>query len=238
VNPEYSVVIPMYNEEDNVESLINELEPVMKGLGKAWELICVDDGSTDTTGSKLKALEKQKAYLNPIYFSFNAGQSSAFDAGFKAAKSEVIITLDGDRQNDPTDIPLLLKSLEEGADLVCGIRKKRRDTIIKRVTSRLANTVRSRLCGDGMQDTGCSLKVYRRSCLQTIKLFEGMHRFLPALFSIEGYHCSQVPVNHRERVMGTSKYNFLNRSFNTVFDLFAVMWMRRRKLQYEVKRDS
>lgn len=232
----YSVVIPLKNEEENIHDLISELEPVMKKLNEPWELICIDDGSTDDTLSILKDLSKQKNYLRTIVFNKNYGQSSAFDAGFRLAKGEYIITLDGDRQNDPTDIPKLLELIKD-CDLVCGQRKKRRDPWTKKIISKLANAVRSRFCQDGVSDTGCSLKAYRRSCFEKIKMFHGMHRFLPALFLMEGFKIKEVPVNHRERVKGKTKYNFLNRSFNTVSDMFAVRWMNNRRLQYKIEKE-
>lgn len=232
----YSVVIPLKNEENNITDLINELEPVMNGLNEPWELICIDDGSTDSTLPLLIDLLKHKKYLRIIIFKRNFGQSSAFDAGFKAAKGEFVITLDGDRQNDPADIPRLLDASDD-ADLVCGHRINRQDPLIKKITSRIANPIRNWMCKDGVHDTGCSLKVYRSSALQHIKMYNGMHRFLPALFKIEGFRVKEVPVNHRERLKGTSKYNFFNRSFNTVADLWAVSWMRKRQLRYEVERE-
>ncbi|MBS4164660.1 Uncharacterized protein PRO82_001991 [Candidatus Protochlamydia amoebophila] len=232
----YSVVIPLKNEESNIEELIQELEPVMNQLRETWELICIDDGSTDNTKAILKKLNEEKGYLRSIFFKKNYGQSSAFEAGFKAAQGKFIITLDGDRQNDPTDIPKLIKEINT-CDLVCGIRLNRKDSWSKRIISKGANFVRSRLCGDGMRDTGCSLKVYRASCFQKIKMYNGMHRFLPALFKIEGFEIKQIPVNHRERLKGKSNYNFFNRSLNTVSDLLAVCWMRKRHLHYQIEDD-
>jgi len=233
----YSVVIPLKNEEENVCDLINELEPIMQSLQKPWELICIEDGSTDQTLAILKKIAAEKPYLRVIAFSKNFGQSSAFDAGFKAAQGEYVISLDGDRQNDPADIPKLVKAIVD-CDLVCGQRVKRQDPLIKKITSRLANWIRSRVCQDGVQDTGCSLKIYRNTCLRQIKLFEGMHRFLPALFVIEGFRIKEVPVNHRERIKGVTKYNFLNRSFNTVADMLAVRWMHKRHLKYQIKQQA
>lgn len=232
----YSVVIPLKNEEENVIDLVNELEPVMQNLNQPWELICIDDGSTDNTLQILKDLSNDKSYLRTIVFNKNYGQSSAFDAGFRLAKGEIIITLDGDRQNDPTDIPKLVEMIKD-CDLVCGQRKKRKDPWSKKIISKLANAVRSRFCRDGVSDTGCSLKAYRRSCFNKIKMFHGMHRFLPALFLMEGFSVKEVPVNHRERMKGKTKYNFLNRSFNTVSDMFAVRWMHSRRLQYKIEQE-
>lgn len=234
MNPVYSVVIPLKNEAGNIGALISELEPVMESLAKPWELICIDDGSTDNTREILEDLSKQKPYLHMISFQRNYGQSSAFDAGFKASRGEYIITLDGDGQNDPKDIPSLAR-LIPACDMVCGIRLTRKDTFIKRATSKIANLIRNMLVDDGIQDTGCSLKIYRKSCLDQIKMYQGMHRFLPALFKIEGYRIQQIPVNHRERLRGKSNYSFFNRSFNTIADLMAVRWMKKRHLHYKIK---
>jgi glycosyltransferase involved in cell wall biosynthesis len=170
-----------------------------------------------------------------ITFEKNYGQSSAFDAGFRAAKGTWVITLDGDRQNDPQDIPKLI-ALSDKHDLVVVQRVKRKDPFVKKITSYLANVVRSRICRDGMRDANCSLKLYRKSALDRIPLYDGMHRFLPALFLIYGYTIGQVPVNHRPRTAGKTKYSFYNRSFNTVLDMFAVAWIRKRALRYQVKR--
>lgn len=233
----YSVVIPLKDEEGNIQDLVNELEPVMCLLKEEWELICIDDGSTDNTAQILNDLTKKKKYLKVITFAKNYGQSSAFDAGFKAAKGEFVITLDGDRQNDPADIPKLVAAINNN-DLVCGHRVNRKDPLSKKVTSFFANRIRSRLCRDEVHDTGCSLKIYRTSCLQHIKMYHGMHRFLPALFGIEGFRVSEIPVNHRERTKGKTKYNFLNRSFNTIADMIAVRWMYNRQLRYQLKQKN
>lgn len=230
----YSIVIPLKNEAGNIIDLIDEIKPVMFSLGKPWELICIDDGSTDQTDAILHALLPQNPQLRILTFKKNYGQSSAFDAGFKAARGQFIITLDGDGQNDPQDIPHLVELMKE-CDLACGIRLKRKDTWIKRLTSRIANYVRRQLCDDKVQDTGCSLKIYRKECLAQIKMFHGMHRFLPALFRIEGFRVAELPVNHRERWRGKSNYNFFNRSFNTISDMLAVRWMKSRRLHYQIK---
>ena len=233
---QYSVVIPLKDEEDNIIDLIEEIEPIMQRLNKPWELICIDDGSTDRTKEILKDLLSKKTYLRALFFKKNYGQSSAFDAGFKAAKGEYVITLDGDRQNDPADIPKLLDAINH-CDLACGSRVNRKDPWSKKITSLLANYVRRNICDDGVKDTGCSLKVYRSSALRKIKMYQGMHRFLPALFKIEGFRIIEVPVNHRERTKGKTKYNFFNRSFNTLADLAAVRWMKKRQLHYEINKE-
>lgn len=232
----YSVVVPLKNEQDNVMALIEELEPVMIGLKAPWELICIDDGSTDDTLKILENAQKSKSFLRIIVFKRNYGQSSAFDAGFKHARGEFVITLDGDRQNDPADIPKLVAAIKD-CDLVCGYRQKRKDPWQKKIISRFANAIRGKICQDNVQDTGCSLKIYRTQSLKRIKMFHGMHRFLPALFAIEGLRVKEVPVNHRHRTHGVTKYNFWNRSLNTVADLYAVRWMRKRQLKYQIERE-
>lgn len=236
MNPFYSVVIPLKNEVHNIAHLVDELEPVMQSLNQPWELICIDDGSTDGTRHVLTKLVKEKPYLRVLVFKQNYGQSSAFRAGFQAARGQFVITLDGDGQNDPADIPALIQLMEE-CDLACGIRLKRKDSFSKRLTSKLANFVRKKLCEDGVQDTGCSLKVYRKTCLDQIKMYHGMHRFLPALFHIEGFRIKEIPVNHRERLRGTSHYSFFNRSLNTLADLWAVHWMKKRHLGYQIEQE-
>jgi len=232
---DYSVVVPLKDEEANVEELVSQVERAMAPLSSSWELICIDDGSQDGTLPKLQNLKKTHPYLRVLVFEKNFGQSSAFDAGFKAARGHAVITLDGDLQNDPQDIPKLIDVYTQGYDLVSGWRKDRKDPLSKKIISKCANFIRSRFLQDGIHDTGCSLKIYKTESLRSIKMFNGMHRFLPALFKIEGFKVTQVPVNHRERTAGKTKYNFLNRSFNTLSDLFAVSWMRKRGLKYRIR---
>lgn len=232
----YSIVIPIKDEEENIVDLLSEIEPVMQTLGQPWELICIDDGSTDQSLHILQNLCKQKPYLRLLVFTRNFGQSAAFAAGFEAARGEWIITLDGDRQNDPRDIPKLTAAMQ-GCDLVVGWRVNRRDPWQKRAISRLSNWVRSRLCQDGIHDTGCSLKVYRREALKKIKMYKGMHRFLPALFKIEGFRVKEVPVNHRERSKGVTKYRFFNRLIGPIVDMFVVKWMRHRALRHQIREE-
>jgi dolichol-phosphate mannosyltransferase len=232
----YSVVIPIKNEEENIKELVQEIEPVMEQLRQTWELICIDDGSTDRSLLILQDLCKQKPHMRILSFSRNFGQSAAFSAGFKAARGEVIITLDGDRQNDPADIPKLTAAIAD-CDLVVGWRVNRKDGWQKRMISRISNWIRSRLCRDGIHDTGCSLKVYRRDALTSIKMYRGMHRFLPALFKIEGFRVKEIPVNHRERSKGSTKYHFFNRSFGPIVDMFVVNWMRHRSLNPQIREE-
>lgn len=232
----YSVVVPIHNEEENIEELVGEIEPAMESLDKPWELICVDDGSTDSSLLILQELCKKKPYMRILRFARNYGQSSAFAAGFEHARGRFVITLDGDGQNDPSDIPQLARAIGDD-DMVVGWRVHRKDPWNKRVISRLSNYVRSRVCKDEMHDTGCSLKIYRKEALSRIKMYKGMHRFLPALFRMEGLRVKEIPVKHRERKHGVTKYHFLNRSVGPILDMFMVRWMLRRTLHHEVKEE-
>lgn len=232
----YSVIIPIKNEQDNIAALIGEIEPVMDTLRHPWELICIDDGSTDESLAVLRELCKQKPYMRVLSFTRNFGQSAAFAAGFKAARGEILITLDGDLQNDPADIPKLTHTINN-CDLVVGWRVNRKDTLQKKAISWLSNWVRSRLCKDQVHDTGCSLKAYRKEALQKIKMYQGMHRFLPALFQNEGLSVREIAVNHRERAKGHTKYHFLNRSLSPIIDMFVVRWMRKRTLTPQVREE-
>jgi glycosyltransferase involved in cell wall biosynthesis len=173
-----------------------------------------------------------------IEFAKNTGQSAAMYAGIMAAKGDVVVLLDGDLQNDPADIPRLLAEVEKGADLVCGYRANRRDTLSKRLTSRFANFVRSRFTRDGVRDTGCTLKAMRRQCREALVPFYGMHRFIPALVKGMGYRLVEVPVHHRARTAGVSKYGFGNRALKATMDMFAVRWMLSRQLRIRVKGEA
>ncbi|MCH9610752.1 MAG: Dodecaprenyl-phosphate galacturonate synthase [Chlamydiales bacterium] len=233
---QYSVVIPIHNEEENIRELIAEVESAMKRLNMPWELICVDDGSTDRSLLILQELCQSKPFLRILTFTKNFGQSSAFAAGFEHAKGQFVITLDGDGQNDPSDIPHLAEAIGD-FDMVVGWRVNRRDPWNKRIISKLSNFVRSRVCKDEMHDTGCSLKIYRKKSLGNIKMYKGMHRFLPALFCMEGLKVKEIPVKHRERKHGKTKYHFLNRSVGPILDMFMVRWMMRRTLRHKVREE-
>jgi glycosyltransferase involved in cell wall biosynthesis len=233
----FSVIIPIKNEEENILHLFQEIYREMQKLDKPWELIFIDDGSTDGSTKVLKNLKSSHQNVRVITFTKNYGQSSAFDAGFKAARGQFIISMDGDGQNDPADIPSLVRSIED-CDLVCGWRVARHDPWNKKIISKLSNFVRNKTCKDGMHDNGCSLKIYRSQCLKAIKMYHGMHRFLPALFILENFRVKEIPVNHRERVKGKSNYHFFNRSLSPFLDMFAVLWMRKRHLHYQVRKEG
>ncbi len=227
--PAVSVVVPLYNEEDNVPILQAELAAALRGVDH--EIIFVDDGSTDQTLARLTNSPKQRI----LRFEKNAGQSAAMYAGANAARGGAVVLIDGDLQNDPADIPRLLAELERGADLVCGYRAQRKDTLVKRLTSRIANFVRSRFTRDGVRDTGCTLKAMRRECVSTLVPFKGMHRFIPALVKGAGYRLVEVPVNHRARKFGTSKYGLGNRAVRATIDMFGVRWLLSRQLRYKLR---
>jgi glycosyltransferase involved in cell wall biosynthesis len=213
-----------------------ELLEVMRGLGRDFEVLFVDDGSSDGTRDLMRRLADENTEVHFIGFKQNRGQTAAMAAGFKHARGDTIVTLDADMQNDPHDIPRLLEKLGE-YDVVCGWRQKRRDNLVRRVSSRVANYVRNKLSNEEIVDVGCSLKAYRRSCVDDLKLFEGMHRFLPTLVKLAGYTVVEVPVNHRPRELGDSKYNIRNRVVKAFLDLLAVRWMKRRYIRYEIEEE-
>jgi len=232
--PYLSVIIPVYNEEDNVEPLTTELMEVLNNLNKSFEVIFVDDGSTDRSLAILKELQKNIRDIRIIKFRRNCGQTAGFDAGISAARGEVIVTMDADLQNDPHDIPKLLVKIGD-FDAVCGWRQKRNDNFIRRISSRIANGVRNRLSGESIRDVGCSLKAFRSVYAKKMRLFTGMHRFFPTLIKMEGGRVTEVPVNHRQRKFGAPKYNIRNRIVRSFIDLLAVCWMKKRRLNYEIE---
>ena len=227
--PALSVVVPMFNEEESVPILQAEISAALAGVDH--EIIFVDDGSTDRTVERITAGPR----VHVLRFPRNAGQSAAMYAGLHAANGATVVLLDGDLQNDPADIPKLLREIEQGADLVCGYRAVRKDTTVKRLTSRVANFVRSRFTKDGVRDTGCTLKAMRRECVEALVPFKGMHRFIPALIKGAGYTLVEVPVNHRPRKFGQSKYGLGNRAVRATVDMFGVRWLLSRQLHYKTR---
>ena len=213
-----SIVVPVYNEEGNVEKLHEEIKTVCEKENYEYEIIFVDDGSSDRTVELAKKLKPLKL----ICMRRNFGQTAAMDAGIKAAKYDYIVTMDGDRQNDPADIPHMIEYLEENnLDVVSGWRKHRKDTIMKKFTSRGANFLRGIIVKDHIHDSGCSLKVYRRECFEGMNLYGEMHRFIPALLKIKGFSVGEVVVNHRPRTEGVTKYNW-KRTFKGFVDMISV----------------
>jgi dolichol-phosphate mannosyltransferase len=230
--PDVSVVIPVCNEEENVEPLAREIAAALDGK-YVHEIVFVDDGSTDgTAAAALRARAAGLPQLRLLRHAVRSGQSAAVATGVRAARAPLIATLDGDGQNDPADIPRLIATLRDAASdrlrLVMGNRTSRRDTWLRRVSSRVANGVRGSLLKDGTPDTGCGIKVFDRSVFLDMPRFDHMHRFMPALFQREGYEVVSVPVNHRERTRGKSKYGLHNRLWVGIVDLFGLAWLRRR----------
>jgi dolichol-phosphate mannosyltransferase len=227
-----SVVVPLYNEEQSVAILQRELADALTGLD--YEIIFVDDGSQDQTVARIAADPR----IRVLRFEKNAGQSAAIFAGLQAVRGQVAVLIDGDLQNDPADISRLLAEISRGADLVCGYRAQRKDTLLKRITSRVANFIRSRFTRDGVRDTGCTLKAMRRDCIGALLPFKGMHRFIPALVKGAGYRLVEVPVNHRPRRFGQSKYGLGNRALRATMDMFGVRWLLSRRLNYKLREPS
>ena len=227
--PAVSVIVPLFNEEENMSILQSELNATLGGTDH--EIIFVDDGSVDRTVQRIVTAPN----IRVIRFGKNAGQSAAIYAGLEAARGATAVLIDGDLQNDPADIPRLLAEIDRGADLVCGYRAQRKDTLVKRLTSRIANFVRSRFTKDGVRDTGCTLKAMRCECVSALVPFKGMHRFIPALVKAAGYRLVEIPVNHRPRRFGQSKYGLGNRALRATIDMFGVRWLLSRRLNYKIR---
>jgi len=227
-NPDLSLVVPLYNEEENLPVLVDEIRAALGGTGRSWELLLVDDGSTDGSLAAARALAADEPRIRVLRHRRNAGQSAGLATGFRAARGAVVVTLDADLQNDPSDIPALLARLDEGFDVVSGVRVDRRDSWVRKVSSRIANAVRNWATDESITDVGCSLKAYRREFLEHLPMFTGMHRFLPTLVRWQGARVVEIPVRHRPRLHGVAKYGIGNRLFRALADLWAVRWMRTR----------
>ena len=234
------MVIPIKDERDNVQPLTNQLTKVLGSLEPSreapFEIVYVDDGSTDGSSAMLDDIGRHIPEVRVIHFDGNYGQTAAFAAGFRHARGELIATLDGDLQYDPADISLLLPLIKD-YDLVCGRRRQRLDTFIRRLSSRLAYLARNVVLRDGIHDSGCSLKIFRRPVIERIPLFHNMHRFFPALARMHGFSVTEVPVQHFPRAHGQSKYGIGNRLVAGLYDLLAVRWMQARCLRYEIVRE-
>jgi dolichol-phosphate mannosyltransferase len=235
--PEISLVIPVYNEEPNLPPLAGEIRQTMQALGRPYEVLLVDDGSTDGSLATMIRLASQDPAVRVIKQARNAGQSAALDAGFRHARGATVVTLDADLQNDPADIPLLLARLEgrgesgkgaEPCDVVCGVRMGRQDGWVRRLSSGIANAVRNRLTHESVTDVGCTLRACRAEYLRRIPAWKGMHRFLPTLLRMEGARIAEVGVSHRPRRFGKPKYNIRNRIWRASADLLGVRWLQSR----------
>jgi dolichol-phosphate mannosyltransferase len=235
-----SVVVPFFDEEESIQNVCEELRQVLSSeCDLTWELIMVDDGSKDRTPQLMDGLACRYENFHAVHLKPNSGQSAALEAGFEAACGEFIATLDGDGQNDPRDIPRLLNVLKaEGLDMICGIRQRRADNSLRRISSLIANRIRSTVLKDNITDVGCSLRVFRRECMKRVRFFRNAHRFFPALFIMAGFTVAETPVNHRPRESGTSKYGvgINSRLWVGIADLAGVYWLRKRALRYKVAR--
>lgn len=239
--PWLSVVIPILDEKENLIPLTEKLLQVLSSPDPSqiapFEILYIDDGSIDGSGALLDQLAKDYAQIHAYHLDRNYGQSAALDAGLHKAQGKIIATLDGDLQNDPSDLNTLLPYLGE-YDLVCGWRKNRKDKLSKRISARMAYRIRNWITRDGIHDSGCSLKVFRREVIENMSMFEGMHRFLPALAKMHGFKVTEVAVQHYPRRHGDSKYGIGNRLFKVFFDFFALWWMKRRTLHYRFRENS
>ena len=233
-----SVVIPVYNEEENLPPLWEELRGVLDALGLSFEVVFVDDGSRDRSAEIIRGFRERDPRVRLVRLKANAGETAATDAGFKAAGGRWVVTMDADLQNDPHDIPAMLGHLEQW-DAVTGWRVDRGegDGIVRRASSRIANRVRNALSEETLQDSGCTFRAFRRECLRGLVLYRGFHRFIPTLLKMRGYRVLEVPVKNRPRRFGQSKYGVMNRVFVATADLLVVRWMKNRFLRYEVAED-
>lgn len=233
-----SVVFPVFNEEENVPILLEEITKALAGQPWTYEIIAVDDGSRDGSLDVLREARKKYTNLRVITFEKNSGQTAALDAGWRAARGDYVVSLDADLQNDPADIPRMMRTREElGVDMIIGVRVNRHDTWSRRMQSKIGNGVRNWITGDQITDTGCSLKLVRREAVGKVRLYTGMHRFLPTLVRMAGYKVAEMPVNHRPRRFGVSKYGAMNRAFRGLTDCLAVRWMGRRMLNYKIREE-
>ena len=229
-----SVVVPVFNEEGNLPILIPKLVQVLNPLGLSYEMIFVDDGSSDGSRRILREMASQYPSLRIIGLKENRGLSTALLAGMKEVRGDTIVTLDSDLQNDPEDIPRLLSYLDR-YDMATGWRQKRDDPWLRRISSRIANVIRNRLSGEKIYDSACTLRAFKRECIKDIPIFNGMHRFLSTLVKMNGYRIIEVPVLHHSRKFGKSKYNIRNRVLRSFIDLLGVRWMKGRRIQYDVE---
>lgn len=235
-----TIIVPVYNEEQNITRLADEIGTVMRATSWSWECLWIDDGSTDNSLAELQQLNSRDDNHQVFVLSVNYGQSAALAVGFAQARSKILVTLDGDGQNDPRDIPAMIERLlEDDADMVNGWRQKRMDSWVKKISSRIANGFRNWVTHEQVQDVGCSLRVFRHQCVGKIPVFKGMHRFLPTLSRLGG--CTKIvemPVRHRPREYGLTKYGIHDRLWVGLIDTLAVKWMKSRMVFPEVKHSS
>jgi glycosyltransferase involved in cell wall biosynthesis len=231
---EISVVVPVYNEEGNLPLLVPKLVEVLKNLERSYEMIFVDDGSSDGSRRILREMVSQYPSLRILRLKENRGLSTALLAGMREAQGEKIVTLDSDLQIDPNDIPRLLEYLDR-YDMATGWRQKREDSWLKKISSKIANAVRNWVSGENIKDSACTFRAFKRECIKEVPVFNGMHRFLSTLVKMGGYRIIEVPVSHHPRRFGKSNYNIRNRMVRSFIDLLAVRWMKRRTIHYDIE---
>ncbi|MDX1921007.1 MAG: glycosyltransferase family 2 protein [Candidatus Caenarcaniphilales bacterium] len=233
---ELSIIIPFKNEEESLPILSEEILDAMSDFNKPWECLWINDGSDDSSQRVMKHLIEKNPNYRLINLAKNFGQSAALAIGFKYAQGKYLSMLDADLQNDPKDLPKLYSSIiSEGVDLVNGVRIKRQDDLVRKISSKLANSFRNALTGSSVTDVGCSIRVFRRECVQSIPVFKGMHRFLPTLIQLQGYTITETPVNHRPRQLGVAKYGINNRLWVGIIDTLVMIWMQNRLVFPKVK---
>jgi len=236
---EVSIIVPVKDEAENIEELAREINQAMASRPWAWECLWIDDGSVDGSLERIKQLAADDARHRYLAFAVNTGQSAALWAGFRESRGGILATLDGDGQNDPADLPELIDSLKSSkSDMVNGYRQRRQDSVVRRLASKIANGFRILLTGRSVRDVGCSTRVFRRECADRLPLFAGMHRFLPTLIAIHGYRLLEMPVHHRPRQRGRTKYTINNRLWVGLADTFGVLWLRKRAACFKIKETS
>lgn len=237
-DPEISAILPGYNEAENISSMIAQVSAAIESMGKSYEIIYVDDGSSDGSRAALEEAKKIYPMLRIFFHKSNFGQSAAILTGIENARGEIVVTMDSDLQNDPADIPGMIDLMNrENADAVCGVRQKRQDSQLKLFSSRIANRARHLALNDGITDAGCALRVMRRRALSQLPAFRALHRFLPTIMMIHGYKVIEMPIRHHARAAGVSKYGVGNRLWVGIQDIFGLRWYRRRYLPTERCRD-
>ena len=236
--PDLSIVVPVRDEEDNLRPLTDEVAAALATAPFTWELILVDDGSTDGSREVMRDLEAERIWVRSVVLDRNHGQTAALDAGWRRSAGRYLASMDADLQNDPADFIPLWRRINESdgsVDMVAGVRARRRDGIWKRLQSRIGNGVRNLITGETITDTGCSMKMMKRECLDRVILFQGMHRFLPTLVRMQGYQVVEMAVNHRHRRFGQTKYGMWDRAWRGLVDCIAIRWMKSRHPSYRVQ---
>jgi dolichol-phosphate mannosyltransferase len=226
---EIAIIVPVYNEEENILPLTEEIIDVMRSRARSWELVFVDDASTDRTSQRIQEARRSHPFVRGLRHARNAGQSAALWTGIQASRSPVIVTLDGDRQNDPADLPLLLSELES-CDFVCGVRAKRCDDWLRCVSTKVARAARKRVLKVDFCDTGCAFRAFKREAINGVFPFNGVHRFLPVLVHANGARTKEIQINHRPRVAGQSKYGLWDRLGRGIYDLIGIAWYQKRRI--------